>query len=67
MEEEKAAYGECLADLEGAQRKLKAVKVQLNAARAEAEGVREMVFLKIKSLTFFAFYVRIDSFHQLLL
>ena len=62
MEEEKAAYGECLADLEGAQRKLKAVKVQLNAARAEAEGVREIV-----KYIYFAFYVCIDSFHRLLL
>eukprot|EP00112_Aurelia_sp_Birch-Aquarium-sp1_P026867 Seg981.2 transcript_id=Seg981.2/GoldUCD/mRNA.D3Y31 product=Myosin-4 protein_id=Seg981.2/GoldUCD/D3Y31 len=38
LEEEKAAYEECLADLEGTQKKLKAVRVQLTAARAEAEG-----------------------------
>ena len=36
---EQEAYEDCLADLEATQKKLKTVKLQLNALRAEQEGV----------------------------
>ena len=62
LKDEQEAYEDCLADLEATQKKLKTVKLQLNALRAEHEGVWIilLIILFIKSNRSIQIFMKCD-------
>ena len=62
LKDEQEAYEDCLADLEATQKKLKTVKLQLNALRAEHEGVWIilLIILFIKSNRLIQIFMKCD-------